>query len=61
MNVEGDCFGENRLVEIVEAQSHADVDELRDHILRGIQHFTGEAPQHDDMTMIVLKVGTLAS
>jgi hypothetical protein len=29
---------------------------LRERILREIQAFVGDAPQHDDMTMILLKV-----
>jgi len=57
MNMDGDCFGENRLIQIVEEQGHAPVDELREHILRDIHRFSGGAPQHDDMTMLVLKVG----
>jgi sigma-B regulation protein RsbU (phosphoserine phosphatase) len=57
MNGDGDCFGESRLLQIVEEQGHAEVDDLREHILREIERFSGGAPQHDDMTMLVLKVG----
>ena len=55
------CFGENRLMQIVDEQGHSDVDELRGQILRDIEHFAGGAPQHDDMTMLVLKVGAPAA
>ncbi len=57
MNNEGDCFGETRLMQVVEAEGRSDVDVLREHILRDIQRFSDGAPQHDDMTMLVLKVG----
>ena len=33
------------------------VDELRERVLREIDAFVGDAPQHDDMTMILLRVG----
>ena len=32
------------------------VTELRERVLREITAFVGDAPQHDDMTMILLKV-----
>ncbi|MEQ1757537.1 MAG: SpoIIE family protein phosphatase [Vicinamibacterales bacterium] len=57
MNVEGDCFGEQRLMELVEEHVDADVDRLRGRILDDIRVFSHGAPQHDDMTMLVLKVG----
>jgi sigma-B regulation protein RsbU (phosphoserine phosphatase) len=59
MNEDGECWGEQRLVQLVEEQRHADVDELRERILSDIRQFCGDAPQHDDMTMLVLKVGPL--
>jgi serine phosphatase RsbU (regulator of sigma subunit) len=31
-------------------------DELRERVLREIAAFVGDAPQHDDMTMILLKI-----
>jgi serine phosphatase RsbU (regulator of sigma subunit) len=57
MNPEGECFGEGRLVEAIEMLDGADVDELREAILGEIARFASGAPQHDDMTMLVLKVG----
>ena len=55
MNAADDCFGEERLGEIVEEHAHLPSDELRERILREIAAFVGDAPQHDDMTMILLK------
>ena len=39
-------------------EEHGDLpsDELRERILREIQLFVGSAPQHDDMTILLLKV-----
>jgi sigma-B regulation protein RsbU (phosphoserine phosphatase) len=60
MNVHDDLFGEQRLGELVE--SHADLpsEQLRERMLRDIAAFVGDAPQHDDMTMILLKVDEVA-
>jgi sigma-B regulation protein RsbU (phosphoserine phosphatase) len=56
MNPESDCFGESRLARLVEEHGDLAPEELRERILREIQAFVGDAPQHDDMTMILLKV-----
>ena len=56
MNAYDDCFGETRLGEIVQSHSHLSSEELRERVLREIAAFVGDAPQHDDMTMILLKV-----
>ena len=59
MNVHDDCFGEHRLGEFVENHAHLPSDQLRERMLREIASFVGDAPQHDDMTMILLKVDDL--
>jgi len=56
MNERGDCFGESQLAELVEEHGHLPIGELRERILREIAAFVGGAPQHDDMTMILLRV-----
>lgn len=56
MNAADDCFGEDRLGRIVEEHAHLPSDELRERILREIAAFVGDAPQHDDMTMILLRI-----
>ena len=59
MNVDGDCFGDTRLADL--AREHADLgsNELRERILDEVRGFAGAAPQHDDMTMVLVKVGNL--
>src|SRR5204863_4372556 len=61
MNAQDDFFGENRLGQLVESHSHLPSDELRERVLREIAAFVGDAPQHDDMTMILLKVDEVAA
>jgi sigma-B regulation protein RsbU (phosphoserine phosphatase) len=56
MNAQSDLFGESRLSRIVEEHGHLDSGELRERILREIEAFVGNADQHDDMTMILMKV-----
>ena len=56
MNAGSDLFGEGRLSRIVEEHGHLESSELRERILREIEAFVGTADQHDDMTMILLKV-----
>ncbi len=56
MNEESDCFGEVRLAGLLEAHADLPVDHIRERVLREIDAFVGAAPQHDDMTMILLSV-----
>ncbi|MDQ3212569.1 MAG: SpoIIE family protein phosphatase [Acidobacteriota bacterium] len=56
MNLESDLFGDSRLSRLVEEHGHLESGELRERILREIEAFVGTADQHDDMTMILLKV-----
>jgi sigma-B regulation protein RsbU (phosphoserine phosphatase) len=56
MNEAGDLFGDARLARIIEEHGHLDAAELRERILREIEAFVGTADQHDDMTMILMKV-----
>ncbi len=56
MNAEDDLFGETRLGQLVGRHADLPSEELRERMLREIAAFVGDAPQHDDMTMILLKV-----
>jgi phosphoserine phosphatase RsbU/P len=56
MNHASDLFGDARLGRIVEEHGHLDSGELRERILREIEAFVAGADQHDDMTMILMKV-----
>jgi sigma-B regulation protein RsbU (phosphoserine phosphatase) len=56
MNARDDTFGEKRLGQLVETHAQLPSEELRERVLREISAFVGDAPQHDDMTLILLKV-----
>ena len=60
MNARDDLFGESRLGRLVETHAHLPSEELRERVLREIAAFVGDAPQHDNMTMILLKVDEAA-
>ena len=57
MNDDGDCFGEPRLVQLLEDHAHLAGDELRERIVREVEAFVGGAAQHDDMTFILIEAG----
>jgi sigma-B regulation protein RsbU (phosphoserine phosphatase) len=56
MNVNGECFGDVRLADLVGQHADLPSDELRERILRDIGAFAGSAAQQDDMTMVLLRV-----
>jgi sigma-B regulation protein RsbU (phosphoserine phosphatase) len=55
MDADSNLFGEERLTKLVGEHGHLPADELRERILREIDGFVAGAPQHDDMTMILMK------
>jgi sigma-B regulation protein RsbU (phosphoserine phosphatase) len=56
MNEAFDCFGEQRLAQVVEQYAHLPFDQLRSYVMAELRAFSGTADQHDDMTMILLRV-----
>jgi phosphoserine phosphatase RsbU/P len=58
MNGRAELFGERRLRDVLETATFAEADEheLKDRILEEIRRFVGDAAQHDDMTLVILKV-----
>jgi len=56
MNEAFECFGEARLAQVVEQYAHLPFDQLRSYILAELRAFAGGADQHDDMTMILMKI-----
>jgi len=59
MNAAEDMFGEPRLGSLIEQHHALPCDELRERILREVHAFRAGAPQHDDMTFILLRVDEL--
>ena len=60
MNPDGDCFGDARLADLIGAHADLPAEELRERILRDLDAFAGTAAQHDDMTMVLLRVDEMA-
>jgi sigma-B regulation protein RsbU (phosphoserine phosphatase) len=56
MNEAFDCYGENRLAKVLEQYAHLPFEQLRSFIFADLRAFSGAADQHDDMTMILMKV-----
>ena len=56
MNSDEEQFGEQRLTRALEEHRDADVAAVRQEILGSVSNFTGAARQHDDMTLVLLKV-----
>ena len=52
----GDCYGETRMTALLEAHAHLSAEDIRDRLLREVTTFAGGQPQHDDITMIMLKI-----
>lgn len=56
MNAHGEMFGLDRLKAATLGQSQSSSIELTAHIHRELSDFTKNAPQHDDLTLMVLKI-----
>lgn len=59
-NEEGDFFGDKQLLDLLPKLSGTSVEEIGEKILAEVDHFVGEAPANDDLSLVVLKrVGSL--
>ena len=59
MNKELDLFGEERLGRLLEEHAHLSSQDLRERILGAVDAFVGGADQHDDITIVLLRVDAL--
>jgi len=55
MNPRGRLFGEKRFLELVRAHRDLSASEIIEKIVAGVTEFIGPAPQHDDITLVVIK------
>jgi PAS domain S-box-containing protein len=55
INALEELFGEDRLNAIIRNNVRRPADEIIDRILIGVQEFTGDMPQFDDITLLVIK------
>jgi len=56
MNLADEEWGEERMLQAVKTQSGASADDVLSEVFRVADQFTGEAPQHDDMTLLILRI-----
>lgn len=56
MNRQGDLFGEERLAVCLKEVGDKSAAEIIDSLIEQVRKFVGTASQHDDITMVVLKV-----
>ena len=51
----GEMFGEERLAAAIKATAHCSAQEIVDRIAAAVAHITGNTPQSDDLTLMVIK------
>jgi len=56
MNQHDEEFDEQRLIAAARSGAGLKACDLIDHIMRTCDDFTADAPQHDDMTLVVARV-----
>ncbi|OHD57135.1 MAG: hypothetical protein A2Y33_09425 [Spirochaetes bacterium GWF1_51_8] len=56
MNLEHEEYGMDSMQEVVRACKNMPAQEIANRILDGVNHFVKSAPQHDDETLLVLKM-----
>jgi phosphoserine phosphatase RsbU/P len=52
---QGEDFEEERLMEILLKNESSSAEVMKDEILSGVKEFTGDVPQSDDITLLILK------
>jgi len=55
MNPAGEQFGRKRLESLIRENSQESAERIRDRIIEAVRHHVGNAPQMDDMTIVVVK------
>jgi sigma-B regulation protein RsbU (phosphoserine phosphatase) len=56
-SVAGEEYGDDRMIEFLEANRTASPAELRDGLIASVREFTTGAPQGDDVTVLVVRYG----
>lgn len=52
-------FGEDRLLKVIKTSMEKSASEILEDVQEKVKLFTGDTPQHDDMTMVVVRVADL--
>ena len=56
MDADGECFGEPRLSTFLAAHADLPPEAIRDRLVEEVAAFVQGQPQHDDITMVILKI-----
>ncbi len=56
VNKKGEEYGLERMFDVAKNYNHNSASQLQDKMIEDINKFIGKAKQHDDMTMVILKV-----
>jgi serine phosphatase RsbU (regulator of sigma subunit)/CHASE2 domain-containing sensor protein len=56
MNKKGKMYGFDRFLEVIKGNSGLDADKFLEKLINDINSFVGKAEQHDDLTIVVIKV-----
>ena len=56
MNAAGDCFGESRLSALLTEHADLPPGAIRTHLMKDVAAFAQGKPQHDDITMVIVKI-----
>ena len=55
-NESGEMFGSDRFLETIRRNATKSAEEIQNNIIKELKIFQGEAPQEDDITLVVVKV-----
>lgn len=56
MDADGSCFGESRLGTLLATHADLTPEAIRDRLMEDVATFVQGQPQHDDITMVILKI-----
>lgn len=56
LNTDGEEFGEHRLQDAIARTAHLRADQVCDLLVREVESWCDGAPQHDDLTLLIMKV-----
>jgi serine phosphatase RsbU (regulator of sigma subunit) len=56
MNSVQEEFGEERFIDLISSNRNLSAQKLIEILVNSVKDFSGEAPQHDDMTVVIIKI-----
>lgn len=56
VNRKGEEYGLDRMIEVAKSWNYSSASEIQEKMMADVNKFIGKAQQHDDMTMVILKI-----